>query len=282
MLLRNLQKTFTDQLQGIYDAEEIQNIWRLAIENITGIDIKNHHTRQFTPDGCFVKMITEIQERLKKYEPIQYILNEAWFYDIPFYVNKQVLIPRPETEELVDWIIKENADRKNLSVLDVGTGSGCIPIILKRKMSSAKIYSCDISSAAIEVAQKNAQKYKAEIGFIALDFLDEKSWGSLPQVNIIVSNPPYIPENDKAQMHQNVLHYEPYNALFVDNKQPLIFYEAIANAGKQLLTAQGTIYVEIHEALGPATETLFKDSGYHTTLKKDLQGKDRFIKCIKI
>lgn len=279
MFLQKLKAGLTEGLKGIYPEDEAHNIFNLVIEHLTGIDVRNNKSASFTPDGCFMKMWEEIEQRLRKNEPIQYILNEAWFYDIPFFVNKSVLIPRPETEELVDWIIKDHKTVQELSILDVGTGSGCIPIILKRKIPQATVSSCDISTAALEIAQKNARKHKTGIDFIQSDFLNRDAWPLLPKSDIIVSNPPYIPQKEKESMHDNVLAYEPHLALFVENNNPLIFYTAIAEAGKILLNETGMIYVEIFEGLGNETALVFQSRGYHTVLKKDMQGKDRFIKA---
>ncbi|HOZ96912.1 MAG TPA: peptide chain release factor N(5)-glutamine methyltransferase [Niabella sp.] len=278
MSLSDLRHSFIQEIEKVYDAQEAENIWRMTIENLTGIDLRKSHPPPFSPDGCFVKMLNEIKARLTKHEPIQYILNEAWFYDIPFFVNNSVLIPRPETEELVDWIIRENKLEQGIRILDIGTGSGCIPITLKRKIPSAIVFSADISINAIEVAKKNATKYQTEIEFLTLDFLDERTWKDLPQVDIIVSNPPYIPARDKESMQNNVLLHEPHEALFVENHAPLIFYESIARAGKKILPKNGKIYVEIHKDMGEKTKIMFEEYGYQTILKKDLQGLDRMVK----
>lgn len=282
MTLPALQQGFTESLQNIYDSREAENIFNLVIENLTGIDLKNDKTAKFTPDGCFIKMLDAIQERLQKLEPVQYILNEAWFYDIPFYVDKNVLIPRPETEELVDWIIKDHKKNDAITILDIGTGSGCIPVVLKRKLAAAQVYSCDISKNALDVAGKNARRHKADIHFLHLDFLDSKSWMQLPKTDILVSNPPYIPHSDQSSMHGNVLEYEPHEALFVKDHHPLVFYEAIAAAGSSVLNPNGKIYVEIYEGLAKETAALFERSGYGFALKKDMQGKERMIKAERL
>lgn len=278
MGLKDLQQEFITTLQKHYPAAEAENIWFLVMEHLTEIDFRKNHHQPFEPDGCFVDMITTIRKRLLKSEPVQYILNEAWFYDIPFYVDKNVLIPRPETEELVEWVIKENQGKETLTILDIGTGSGCIPIILKRKLPQAAVYSCDISEAAIEVAKKNARKHKTEIGFLELDILDQKSWEQLPDADIIISNPPYIPEADKKSMRDNVLLYEPETALFVKDGNPLLFYDTIAWLGKEKLNAGRSLYVEIHEKLGTQVVQSFQANGYRAEVKKDMQGKDRMVK----
>lgn len=279
MVLKNIQQQFTAALANIYSKNEAENIWYITLESLTGFDFKRNHQQKFMPDGCFIEMLKTIEKRLLKHEPIQYILNEAWFYDLPFFVDTSVLIPRPETEELVHWMIKENKTADDITILDIGTGSGCIPVILKNKIPQANVYACDVSEAAIHTAKKNAAKHKAEINFLLLDILNEKDWAALPLVDIIVSNPPYIPESDKGTMQKNVLQYEPHTALFVKNDNPLIFYEAIANIGKSILKRDGRIYMEIHEALGRQCQSLFQRNNYTSILQKDMQGKDRMIKA---
>ncbi|GAB3429601.1 peptide chain release factor N(5)-glutamine methyltransferase [Niabella aquatica] len=279
MSLSALQQSFIASLQNIYAPQEAENIFYLVIENLTGIDLRNNKIATFTPDGCFIEMLSEIQERLQKQEPVQYILNEAWFYDIPFYVDRSVLIPRPETEELVDWTIRDHKENDAITILDIGTGSGCIPVVLKRKLASALVWSCDISKKALEVAAKNARQHQTDIHFLHLDFLDRSSWAQLPKADVLISNPPYIPHSDQVTMHKNVLAYEPHEALFVKDDHALVFYEALAAAGRSVLKPTGKIYVEVYEGLGKETALLFEQSGYFTILKKDMQGKDRMIKA---
>lgn len=281
MSISQLQQDFVNSLKGVYEKDEAENIFYLTIESLTGINYKNNKIAKFTPDGCFIKMLGQIQLRLQQNEPIQYILNEAWFYEIPFYVDENVLIPRPETEELVDWIIKEHEQKEPITILEIGTGSGCIPIILKRKLPAATVYSCDISAKAIAIAAKNAHKQNIVVHFIELDFLEESCWPQLPKADIIVSNPPYIPQSDKISIHKNVLMYEPHTALFVSDSNPIVFYEAIAKAGNFLLKPNGSIYVEINEKFEKETIGVFKKNNFKTKLKTDMQGKERMIKAEK-
>ena len=280
MLLQTLQNDFVSEISGIYDDREAENIFHLVVDHLTGINMKAGAGKDFTPDDLFYTKLEEIEHRLLNHEPIQYIINEAWFYDVPFYVDNRVLIPRPETEELVHWVVKEQTGREYFTLLDIGTGSGCIPITLKRKLPAGTVYSCDISKCALDVAQKNARQYQTDIRFLELDFLNSNTWEELPTFDIIVSNPPYIPESDSGTMHNNVLHHEPHLALFVANNNPLVFYEAIALMGKKLLNKKGAIYVEIHESLGNATVELFEKQGYQTLLRKDMQNRDRMVKAI--
>lgn len=281
MTLQEATTYCREKLQRIYEEGEAAVISEWLIEYLTGIkkmdrvNLKN----DTLPEEQKLSM-QSLLDRLLTYEPIQYVLNEAWFCSLKLYVDKNVLIPRPETEELVEWIIancKFPVDA--LKILDIGTGSGCISIALKRRIRKAEVWSCDVSDTALMVAKKNATALGTEINFLQLDFLDEQQVSSLPFFDIIVSNPPYVPAKDKAQMQPNVVNYEPPTALFVPDNDPLVFYKAIAAFGKQRLTPGGVIYFEIHEGLAESTINLLRSKGYTTELKKDMQGKDRMIRA---
>ena len=209
-----------------------------------------------------------------------------------FYVDKNVLIPRPETEELVDWVLKEvgslpagQAGRGPgvNKVFDIGTGSGCIAIALKKHLpTETKVLACDTNEQILAIARKNAEVAEVSIDFTVLDFLDKKQRTQLPQFDIIISNPPYVPLKDKDTMKENVVNYEPHNALFVPNNDPLVFYTAIADFAKEKLNEGGTIYVELHENLGNRVVELFRSKGFPITeLKIDMQGKDRMLKATR-
>ncbi|WP_018629543.1 peptide chain release factor N(5)-glutamine methyltransferase [Niabella aurantiaca] len=279
MALKNIEQSFVTELGVLYPQNEAQHIWYLVIESLTGMNLRNNPDQRFTPDPCYIKMLAEIKKRLLKAEPVQYILNEAWFYDIPFYVDKNVLIPRPETEELADRIIREYRNRQPLRVLDIGTGSGCIPVILKRKLPQATVSACDVSPGALKVARKNAATHGVEIDFKELDILDERNWEQLQEVDVLVSNPPYIPETDKTAMHRNVLDHEPHLALFVPNDDPLLFYRKIAGLAHRILHPQGRIYLEVHEQQAGATASLYESHGFSAVIQNDLQGKQRFVEA---
>jgi release factor glutamine methyltransferase len=193
-----------------------------------------------------------------------------------------VLIPRPETEELVEWVLREmektSTPSQSPRILDIGTGSGCIAIAIKKKMKAATVYACDISEAALEVARQNAAVNDTDITLLHCDFLDELQRNSLPNLDVIVSNPPYVPVADKASMHLNVLKHEPHLALFVANDDPLMFYKAIAQFSEAHLSKNGTIFVEIHEEFAQAVQALFRSGGFQNPqLRKDLQGRDRMV-----
>jgi release factor glutamine methyltransferase len=268
------------RLRTIYEEGEANSIASWVVESITGVSrqasmVANSVVLTPAQENQFHQAV----ERLLLHEPVQYVLNEAWFCGNKLYVDERVLIPRPETEELVEWISNDyKFTGNNITILDIGTGSGCIPISLKKRLPNTTVWGADISKAALEVAKRNAASIGADIVFRHLDILNKDDWASLPPFDIIVSNPPYIPEKDKAQMQANVLQYEPAIALFVPDNDALLFYQAIAHFAKEKLTASGFLYVEIHEDLGKATTELLQSMGFSTTLKKDMQEKDRMIK----
>jgi release factor glutamine methyltransferase len=223
------------------------------------------------------EIISSDLNRIKNGEPIQYIVGKAYFYDRLFIVNEDVLIPRPETEELVSLVLKNQTRETQLSILDIGTGSGCIAVVLKDHLKLASVYALDKSGKAIKVARSNADKYALDVSFIQVDFLIKEYWDLIPEVDVIVSNPPYIQVEEKRMMTDSVLNYEPMSALIPDHSDPLIFYRMIAEVGLKVFNGPGKIYVEINEFLGPETEEIFIKAGYKTELHQDMQGKDRMI-----
>lgn len=289
MTIQQAQQQLKVQLQSIYDAREAANIANWVMEHVTGLERVDRLLRQYDPltpaqEGALNKYTTALLDHV----PVQYVLHEAWFYGLKLYVDEQVLIPRPETEELVEWVVEEyriqnsayRIQNTEYSILDIGTGSGCIPIALKKQLAAATVYACDVSEGTLQVAQRNAEALHVSVQFFLLDFLEPANWASLPEVNILVSNPPYIPLKDKATMQKNVLRYEPHLALFVENDDPLLFYRHLAMFAQQKLLPCGSIYAEIHEDLGPATEALFREYGFaDTVIRKDMQGKDRMIRA---
>lgn len=281
MTLKEAQKNLSNQLEAIYESREANNIADWLIGHLTGLKKGERFLNKDMELAEPVILILEKQtNELLLHKPIQYVLEEAWFCGLKFFVNESVLIPRPETEELVQWIIDSNNKSFTGTILDMGTGSGCIPVSLKKKLPAANIHACDISEAALKVAQQNAKDNNVSIRFHQFDFLDNNNWPTLPSVNILVSNPPYVPLKDKASMNANVLQYEPHLALFVQDNDPLIFYNALADFAQTNLLPGGFIYAEIHEDLGPSTQDLFRSKGFtHTELKKDMQGKERMIRA---
>jgi release factor glutamine methyltransferase len=285
----------TRQLQAIYEESEAMNIAALVLEHLTQQGkIQRLHSKDEPLQADQLQQLKQIEQRLSQHEPVQYVLGEAWFYGLKLFVDNHVLIPRPETEELVDWIIKDSKaaginvfekggteadDTKLLKILDIGTGSGCIPLALKNTMPKAEVWGCDISEEALNVARRNGAELDIRVDFQGVNILDEAQHRLLPTADIIVSNPPYIPVSDKTTMHNNVVAHEPHIALFVPDNDALVFYKAIIQFAKKRLYESGCLYLEIHENLGADVVALFESEGYLTTLKKDMQGKDRMIKA---
>ena len=283
MTLNEARTVLTKELKNVYESDESRNIIELVIEHITNMSRAEQVKNKVPYLTCTqLEDLDAITERLKKNEPIQYVLSEAWFAGMKFKVNKNVLIPRPETEELVDWILREAASHelRAASILDVGTGSGCIPIALKRKLPEANISAIDVCSEALFTATENAVTLNAEVNFVLLDFLDEEKWKELAQYDIIVSNPPYVKQSEINTMHDRVKEFEPHLALFVPDEDALLFYKKLSDFSLKHLKAGGSLFVEINEALGEQVVNLFKSARFaNIELRKDMQGKNRMIKA---
>jgi release factor glutamine methyltransferase len=279
MSLQDTKQAIKHQLTSIYDSLELNSIVNMLIEEVTGWDAlhQNIHKNDSLEEAQSNLLDTYVQQLLTG-KPIQYIIQKAWFMGQPYLVNEHVLIPRPETEELVEWIVSYAAIvNKPLAILDIGTGSGCIPIALKMALPNANISSIDISKAAIEVAKQNAATHKTEITFIEQDILQTKQLQD--RYDIIVSNPPYIPNREKGSMQKQVIEFEPEIALFVSDHFPLLFYSKIAQIGKTALKPNGQIFFEIHFDQGDALLKLLDEIGYHAELQQDIYGKDRMVRA---
>lgn len=243
-----------------------------TMELYTGKDM-NFSTKEW-------KEVEDILARLKQREPLQYILQEAPFCGLSFHVEKGVLIPRPETEELVEWIVSDCQKAGKVRILDIGTGSGCIPVALAEKLPEAEVASCDISAEALRVAAVNVKRYGGKVTLFQADILQDE----LPdcRVDVLVSNPPYITESERGEMEANVLDWEPELALFVPDTDPLRFYRRIARKGLDWLTEGGALYFEINRAYGAETVRMLEECEYRDiALRKDLSGNDRMIKAVR-
>ncbi|MGV6861741.1 MAG: peptide chain release factor N(5)-glutamine methyltransferase [Putridiphycobacter sp.] len=279
--LVDLLPYYLDKLDGIYGKKEIENIFYLVCDykhQLSKVEVRMSSKKLSESE---LLLHRNIVKRLQKHEPIQHILGIVEFYGCPFKVNGDVLIPRPETEELVDLILND-LKNKQLNVLDIGTGSGCIPICLKKNNKNLKVSAVDISDSALEVARQNAKLNQVEIDFYQADVL-KSELDFITQQDVIISNPPYVLDRDKKNMAQNVLNFDPHLALFVDDKTPLLFYKRIVYLAQKILNPSGIIYFEIHEEFGEAIYQLLQENGF-TGVKiiKDLQGKDRMAKAIKV
>ena len=280
--MQQFLKDLQTSLKGEYSESEIHVLGMLILEKLTGFSriwLLIHKELKLNDEQNIIA--SQYLERLKNHEPIQYILGETEFYGLKFKVNPSVLIPRPETEELVEWVKPPHPPKGGFlsgtpTLLDVGTGSGCIAVALKKKFPSANVSAMDISPEALALAKENAALNEVNIEFIQDDILHpadtDRKW------DVIVSNPPYIPASEQRYLHKNVTDFEPHLALFVQDNDPLIFYRKIAEFALSHLTAGGRLYVEIHQSLGRQCCQLLESMGFQSVeLRKDLSGNDRMI-----
>jgi len=289
MLLKNYKTVFISELTSIYDEVEAESFFYLSLEklhNLKRIDLALQPNFELTESE--VGNWNNILDDLKSQKPIQYILGETEFYGLPFLVNENVLIPRPETEELVQLIIIESQmiKKETIRILDIGTGSGCIAVSLAKKLPHAEVFAIDVSEEALKVAQKNAEINQVSISFIQTNILETNNLTQLSTNNqqpttafdIIVSNPPYVRHLEKEEIKKNVLDYEPHLALFVEDNDALLFYRKIAQLSKTSLTQNGKLYFEINQYLGKETVELLEELEYENIkLLKDIYDNDRMI-----
>jgi release factor glutamine methyltransferase len=289
MLLKTFKSKLLHELSAIYDEQEIESFFYLLLESYHGkkrIDLALNPEMEM--DALqLIKWESALSE-LKNQKPIQYIIGQTEFYGLPFLVNENTLIPRPETEELVEWIVVESSKSAvgSLKILDIGTGSGCIAISLAKNLPNAEVFAVDVSEKALAVAKKNAEINKIEVNFVNADILSVTNLNELPTSNfqlpthfdIIVSNPPYVRNLEKAEIKPNVLEFEPHLALFVEDTDALLFYRKIAHLASKNLVQNGKLFFEINQYLGKKTAELLEDLGFKSIeLKKDIYGYDRMI-----
>jgi release factor glutamine methyltransferase len=294
MELHRLKHTFIETLLPIYaDQQEIESFFFILTEHLhqmKRIDVALHPDFKLSND--YLAKWMEIIQQLKEEKPIQYIVGEAWFYGLRFEVNENTLIPRPETEELVAWILNSPITHhpSSITILDIGTGTGCIPISLKTNLPQAKVSAIDVSEKAVQVAKRNAKFNEVEINFIQANILEVEDLSKLSTSNfqlstnfdIIVSNPPYVRHLEKTEIKKNVVDYEPHLALFVDDSDALLFYRKIAQLALLNLAPNGFLFFEINQYLGKETVELMGDLGFkNIELRKDIYGNDRMIRCEK-
>ncbi|WP_396138231.1 peptide chain release factor N(5)-glutamine methyltransferase [Flavobacterium sp.] len=291
MLLKQYKSHFFNTLKNSQDEQEIESFFFILTEylhNLKRVDVALNPNFELS-DAAIEKWNTILTE-LQQEKPIQYITGEAWFYGLRFEVNENTLIPRPETEELVEWILNSpNIHHTSPNnILDIGTGTGCIPISLKANVPQANVSAIDVSEKALEVAKRNAVLNKVEINFIQANILEVEDLSKLPSsishhpssYNIIISNPPYVRNLEKQEIKKNVLDYEPHLALFVEDTDALLFYRKIAQLALKNLTPNGLLFFEINQYLGKETVELLENLGFkNIELKKDIYGNDRMVKC---
>ncbi len=282
MTFNNLKKIFYTKLLKHYPKQEIDSFFYLLTEAFIGfkkvdIALEPGYRIDENQKQKFISALAKLKEEY----PIQYIIGETEFYGLTFKVNKDVLIPRPETEELVNWVLqnlKSSSTADKLKILDIGTGSGCIAIALAKELSTYEVWALDISDKALSIAKENAKLNHVNINFIQKDILKKIHLNT--KFDIIISNPPYVRELEKKQMQTNVLKYEPHLALFVENDNSLLFYDKIANVAKEYLAEKGRLYFEINQYLGKETIELLQVKGFkNIELKKDIFGVDRMVKA---
>jgi release factor glutamine methyltransferase len=280
--IKSVKQYFFERLSNQFSHRELRMMFGLLVQKRLGVESSEVHflEEQKLSESDLLYFRSAVK-RLQADEPFQYIVNETEFYGISVYTDMRALIPRPETEELVDWVLKdiENSPKK---IVDVCTGTGCIALALASKLKNASIFGIDVSEEALSLAKENANRLQFPVEFYNVDILKEKLPFPNESIDIIVSNPPYITESEKDKMALNVLNYEPHIALFVENEKALIFYEKIAKQALLKLKNGGSLYFEINESFGKETVDLLMELGFSSVeLKKDLQDKDRMIKAIK-
>jgi len=279
MTFKEAECLFRDELAEIYPINETDAMTQVIFKQLFGFSRFQMHlnAKSKIPEKSR-SQIYDIIYQLKQYKPLQYILGETEFYGLPFSVNESVLIPRPETEELVEWIIMDCKDKENTSILDIGTGSGCIAVTLAKSITGSYVSAIDISEVALNTAKKNADSNNVTVDFKVCNIL-QPNMDKFSTYDVIVSNPPYVAEYQKNEMFPNVLNFEPHVALFVPEKNPFIFYEAIALFAKQTLNPKGCLYFEINEKYPNETALCIEKQGFVTELKCDINNKYRMIKA---
>ena len=279
MTLNSYKKWFNEQLQHLYDADEIKSMLTIVAYEVLGLSrvdlvLKDNESLSEAQIVQLNNVLSQLQQEI----PIQYIFEKAYFYGYEFKVSPATLIPRRETEELVEWVLSEmnRQPEKKWRVLDIGTGTGCIPISIKKEFPLAEIFAMDISTGALKIAKENAEKLNASVIFIEQNIL---STTQLDSYDIIISNPPYVRNLEKAEIKNNVLDYEPHLALFVEDNDPLIFYRKITQLAQKSLTENGLLFFEINQYLGEEMQQMVAEYFKTIELRKDLQGNDRMMKC---
>jgi release factor glutamine methyltransferase len=279
--IKDIRRYYKQQLLDLYDENEIDSFLYILFEEYAGLSkaqILLNADRTISESELL--KIHFGAKALMNNKPIQYITGTSDFYGLRFKVNPDVLIPRPETEELVELVIKGNSEKDELSIIDIGTGSGCIAIVLKKYLPASKVHALDISTGTLNIAKENAKLNRQEIEFKKMDFLKSSNWDRLDSYDIIVSNPPYVRRSEMKGMNKNVLDYEPVKALFVEDEKPLVFYRAIAKFATGHLNKSGAVYCEINQYLSPETISVFQELGFgQVEVLKDMNGNNRILKA---
>ncbi len=287
MTIEAANRLLIASLDGLYDDRETAAICSLVMERLTGMPkgMRLTHKEDILNAGT-EELYRQYLSELLGSRPVQYVLGEAWFGNLPFYVDENVLIPRPETEELVQWLLSDNpavAGKTDsgmpVTVLDIGTGSGCIAVYIKKKRADFELRALDVSEAALDIAKKNAQIHGVDISYSLCDIRNNKQWEKIPEIDLIISNPPYIPEKQKQVLDKHVRDFEPEIALFVPDGDPILFYHLIADIAKEKLKPAGKLYLEIHHDFAGEIRNWYDRNGFSVELKKDFSGNNRMIKA---
>lgn len=281
MTIDSANRLLLTSLTGIYDEREAAAISSMVMEHLTSQSKSErllHKSADFSreQEGLFNQYYND----LLRQRPVQYVLQEAWFGGMPFYVDENVLIPRPETEELTEWLIQDaRSAESELTVLDIGTGSGCIAVLIKKKRPDLQVLALDTSQAALDIAKNNCQRHQATVEFILSNILDKTQWERLPFADYIISNPPYIPEKLRSSLDKHVRDFEPALALFVPDSDPILFYKIIGELTRLKLKPGGAIFMETHHDHAKEILEWYQVNGFAVTLKKDFSGNNRMIKA---
>jgi release factor glutamine methyltransferase len=276
--LKTVVAHYIAKIKTIYPQKEAESVVWLLIEHFFDVNrLKYALDQNLRLNESELLILHNACKKILQHIPVQYVIGKTDFCGLSFAVNTATLIPRPETEQLTELVLK-SLPLTPVHILDIGTGSGCIAVTLKKYRRDCEVFACDIHQEALLMAQKNAKTHNTHIHFFHCDILSEKSWSSLPQIDLIVSNPPYVCFLEKSAIRPNVLLYEPETALFVDDKEPLLFYEAIVKMAVKKLVKGGKFFFEVNERFGNEASKLLHTHGFpHTTIKKDFRGKDRFV-----
>lgn len=282
MILKEYYRFHLEALEKIYPRSQAANILQILYEWAYGLNsLQIKTTENFEPDEAVIEKVAQAFEKLLQHYPIQYITGEAWFYKRKFKVSPAVLIPRPETEELVELIVKELNNKPSLQLLDVGTGSGCLAISLQKELSNVIVTAIDISEDALTIAKENASTLTAEINFKIIDFLNEDEWQNLPAYDVLVSNPPYIPQSEEKVLDEVVTAYEPHLALFVADENPFIFYKKMIDFAVMHLKKDGIIFMEMHQDFAETIQQLFTENNFDAKIIIDISGNARMLKATR-
>jgi release factor glutamine methyltransferase len=279
MQLTQAEQQLAQQLSKVYEHAEAVAITNMVMQELTG---KSKSERRMA--GHIELNETQLQQweqmaaQLQQCCPVQYVIGKAWFYSMELLVNEDVLIPRPETEELVNWVLEEKPNKLSASIMDIGTGSGCIPIAIKKNWQEANVFALDVSKAALELANKNAVLQQTAVQFMQCDILKQKQWPA-QTFDIIISNPPYIPHKEGKLLDKNVTDWEPHLALFVPDNDPLLFYRTIAAFAKNHLNVNGSLFFECHQAYAQQVAEMLQLQGFSAELKEDMFGNERMVKA---